>query len=49
MVDTSFDTDFLDAFCGDVAEGDDGAIASCMVYNVSFSIETKRSKNWTKM
>ena len=36
MVDTSFDTDFLDAFCGDVAEGDDGAIASCMIYDVSF-------------
>ena len=35
MVDTSYDTDFLDSFCGDVAEGDDSSIASCMIYNVS--------------
>ena len=44
MVDTSFDTDFLDAFCGDVAEGDDGTIASCMIYNVSFFNRTNEKE-----
>ena len=39
MADTSFDTDFLDSFCGEVAEGDDATIASCMIYNVSGTIK----------
>jgi hypothetical protein len=35
MADTAYDTEWLDGYCGNVTEGADGTIASCMIYNVS--------------
>lgn len=38
MADTTYDTEWLDGYCGNVTEGADGTIASCMIYNVSFGV-----------